>query len=120
MTLRHLIGAIAIGLVMLVSGASVQAGNSQDQASQKKGKRAAALKQGEQTQGTFAYRFNTYSGYTSTTSPCDPLTSTSCTTSLNDDLRSGSGTYFPSVKPTDAKKPANTQQVKKADTPTND
>lgn len=119
MTLRHTIAAIAIGLVIIASGVPALAGNTND-ASTKKGQRAAALKKTEQTQGTYAYRYGTYSSYTSSSSTCDPLTSSSCTTSLNDDLRSGSSTYFPSVKPSDAKKPSNPNAVKKADTKDNE
>ena len=118
MTLRNIIGAIAIGLVMLAGSTVVSAGNSQDNTATKKGTRSAALKQGEKTQGTFAFRFNTYQSYVGETE-CNAATSPSCATSLNDDLRSG-GITPDGVKPTDAKKPSSTSTLKRVETPTND
>ena len=120
MTLRNILAAIATGLVIIASTVPAMAGNTND-GSTKKGQRASALKKTEQTQGTFAYRYGTYSSYTSSTSLCDPLTSATCTTQLNDDLRTNSGsTLFPSVKPSDPKKPSNPNAVKKANTKDNE
>ena len=109
---RHILALIAIGLVITLGSSVAVAGNAND-GSTKKNTKVSALKKGEQTQGTFAYRFDTYSSYLS--GDCS-TTNPNCTASLNDELRDGSTPYFPKVNIPTKKTPVNT--TTKADTKT--
>ena len=115
MTLRTLLAAIATGLVITLAVTSTSAGTDGKTTQQKQGWRASKLKQGDTEQGTFAYRFDTYTNYSS-------CTSSTCTSSMNNTMQSGSTAYVPpggqTVKKQDMKqKPT---EIKKSETPTND
>lgn len=116
MTLRNIIAGVAItGMVMAAATAPALAGDANSKT--KKVKTASVVKKTEQTQGTFAYRYDTFTQYSST-SPCSS-TDPACTQSMNTVLRSGSSTLFPSVQRPDGKK-ANSVNTTKATTPAND
>jgi hypothetical protein len=121
MTLRTISAVLALtGLVMTASVLPAVGADTNNGKTKKQGQRAAALKNGESTQGTFAYRFDTYSGYTSPTSPVCSVLDPSCTQNLNTDLRDGATTLFPSVQIPDVKKPQKASQNQKVVTPSND
>ena len=103
---RHILALIAIGLVITLGSSVAVAGNANDGTS-KKNTKVTALKKGEQTQGTFAYRFDTYTNYATGGGECSTL-DPNCTASLNDELRDGSGSLFPKVNIPVRKKPTNT------------
>lgn len=117
MTLRNIIAGVAItGMVMATATAPALAGDANSKT--KKVKTASVVKKTEQTQGTFAYRFETFTQYTSSGSLCSS-TDPTCTQQMNTDLRSGSSTLFPSVKKPEGEKP-NSVNTTKATTPAND
>ena len=111
---RHILSLIAIGLVITLGSSVAIAGNANDGAT-KKNTKVTALKKGEQTQGTFAYRFDTYNSYLGGGGDCS-TTDPNCTANLNDELRDGSTPYFPKVNIPDVKKPEKTTTNTKAST----
>jgi hypothetical protein len=117
MKLQRLLAAIAV--ISLVMGSVITAhAGTDDKLPQKTGKRAATLKKGDTEQGTFAYRYDTFTNYSST-NECN-YSSTTCTSGLNSSL-SNVGAYTPPmVKPMDKKDGTSTMKTEKAETPTND
>lgn len=117
MTLRNIIAAVAITGMVMAAGVPALAGDANSK--KKASKTASVVKKTENTQGTFAYRFDTFTQYTSQSSQCSP-TDPACTQSMNSDLRSGSSTLFPSVRKPDGKSLDKPNASQKAVTPSND
>lgn len=117
MTLRNIIAAVAITGMVMAAGVPALAGDANSK--KKASKTASVVKKTENTQGTFAYRFDTFTQYTSSTSTCSP-TSVTCAQSMNTDLRSGSSTLFPSVRKPDGKKANSSNTNTTVATPAND
>ena len=87
---------LMIALGLLVMGSVAATAGTDGAGKTQKGKRTASLKKGEQSQGTFAYRFNTYTQYSSggeaetcTSASTEP----SCAESLNTALRTSAEPY---------------------------
>lgn len=87
---------LTIALAVMVMGVvSASAGTDGTNAKTAKGERSTTLKKGDQTQGTFAYRFNTYTQYTGggEGEQCNATSNPECTSELNDALRMQSTAY---------------------------
>lgn len=118
MTLRTFIAAIVVtGLVFCTSWTSAIAGDASKKS--KASSKTAALKKGEDVQ-TLAYRFDTYGTYLTPPPGGCSITDPTCTQQLNTDLRTGSGTLFPSVRKPDGTPANKVGQNKTLVTPTND
>lgn len=100
---------IVLGLALVLGSAAAAAGNNAAD-STKAPVKTAVLKTGNTTQGTFAYRFDTYSNYI-VQSGCNATFNPGCAASLNDELRDGSTPNFPKVNTPVGTKPSNTTSV---------
>jgi hypothetical protein len=119
MTLRTFIAAIVVsGLVVCTAWMPAIAGdaNTKTKASSNK---TSALKKGETVQ-TLAYRFDVYGTYLTPPQGGCSITDPVCTQQLNTDLRTGSGTLFPSVRKPDGNPTNKVDANQKVVTPTND
>ena len=109
---------LMIALGLLVMGSVAATAGTDGAKKTQKGKRTSTLKKGEQSQGTFAYRFNTYTQYTSEGSECSAYDA-SCASGMTSDLRSGSSAYSPPEgvvrKTTPVKKSTDTKASTKSD-----
>ena len=123
MTLRHIIAGITMSLVIGLAVSPAYAGTD-DNKTEKKGKRSASLKQGEKGQGTIGYRFDTYGNY-----ECGECSTTDYNAGLNDAYRVESEPYShygfdqPAVivdKSKGANKATTDTNKKATDSPTND